>query len=359
VTVKEIARLAGVSIGTVDRVLHDRGEVSPETKDRIQAIVRKLGYQPNMMARHLSLNKRYAFTVVMPGGTQDSGFWVLAMSGIRKAASELSPFNVDVRIVEFDRNDRPAYDSLTDILAREPGDGLLIAPVLPGATLDFLNRLPAGIPYVFFDGRVDGARPLTAIGQDAFSSGVLAGRLMSLMARKTGTICAIATHEEDLHIRRRIEGFRSFFNRGKSVVSISECFDIEKVDTCSSFLDRLFRQYPDIAGIFVSNASGHTVAEYLRLHGIKERTALVGYDLVPENIRNLRDGYIDCLVSQRPEYQGYLGINQLYRSVVLAQSCEAEIQMPLDVFFKENLQASAIPSTIPFYGTVEAGSVNV
>ena len=52
ITVKEVARLAGVSIGTVDRVLHDRGGVSAETKSRIDEIITSLGYEPNLIARH-------------------------------------------------------------------------------------------------------------------------------------------------------------------------------------------------------------------------------------------------------------------------------------------------------------------
>ena len=58
-TVTEIAKRAGVSIGTVDRVLHNRGRVSSETRDRIQAIIDETGYQPNPLARHLKINRKY------------------------------------------------------------------------------------------------------------------------------------------------------------------------------------------------------------------------------------------------------------------------------------------------------------
>ncbi len=57
-TVIEIAKRAGVSIGTVDRVLHNRGRVSEETRQRINAIISEEGYQPNPLARHLKRNRR-------------------------------------------------------------------------------------------------------------------------------------------------------------------------------------------------------------------------------------------------------------------------------------------------------------
>jgi LacI family transcriptional regulator len=65
-TVREIAEKAGVSIGTVDRVLHNRGRVSPKTKASILAIIEQSGYTPNPIARHLKLNKKYPFAVIMP-----------------------------------------------------------------------------------------------------------------------------------------------------------------------------------------------------------------------------------------------------------------------------------------------------
>jgi DNA-binding LacI/PurR family transcriptional regulator len=58
-TVKEIARRARVSIGTLDRVLHDRGEVSADTKARLEAIIPSLGYKPNVLARRLSLDRHH------------------------------------------------------------------------------------------------------------------------------------------------------------------------------------------------------------------------------------------------------------------------------------------------------------
>jgi len=83
-TVKEIAHLAGVSIGTVDRVLHDRGEVSVETKAKVHAIIASRGYEPNILARQLARNKVYTFRAILPRADQDSGYWSLCLAGIRR-----------------------------------------------------------------------------------------------------------------------------------------------------------------------------------------------------------------------------------------------------------------------------------
>jgi len=71
-TVVEIAKRAGVSIGTVDRVLHNRGRVSAETRQRIQDIINEEGYQPNPLARHLKRNRDYRLGVMIPELEKDS-----------------------------------------------------------------------------------------------------------------------------------------------------------------------------------------------------------------------------------------------------------------------------------------------
>ncbi|MPM12713.1 Catabolite control protein A [bioreactor metagenome] len=65
-TISEIAKLAHVSIGTVDRVLHKRGRVAPETIKKIMSIVEDYGYQPNTYARNLKLSKDFTIGVLLP-----------------------------------------------------------------------------------------------------------------------------------------------------------------------------------------------------------------------------------------------------------------------------------------------------
>ncbi|HTX72651.1 MAG TPA: LacI family DNA-binding transcriptional regulator [Rectinemataceae bacterium] len=346
-TVKEIARLAGVSIGTVDRVLHGRSGVSIETKTRVDAIIESLGYTPNILARQLSLNKNYLFRAILPRSDQDSGYWALCSHGIRRAARDLASFRVRVRIDEFDRYDSAAYRALLDDAVREPGDGLLIAPVLPFELVPALVKLEGRIPYVFFDGSVEGAAPLAVIGQDAFAGGYLAGRMLALLAgSRPGPLIALNAHAEDRHIALRIRGFSAFHGEqeGASRRDIREysCFELEHSESADSFLEGLFRQLPDIAGFLVANSSGHLVGDWLLRSGRKAGCALVSWDLVPQNVRCMREGGIDCLISQRPYEQAREGLERLFRSVVERAEGEGDVKVPLDVYFRENLPQRAL-----------------
>ena len=66
VRIKDIARMAGVSVGTVDRVIHGRSGVSEESRIRVEKILKQLNYQPNMYASALASNRKYSFACLLP-----------------------------------------------------------------------------------------------------------------------------------------------------------------------------------------------------------------------------------------------------------------------------------------------------
>jgi LacI family transcriptional regulator len=346
-TVKEIARLAGVSIGTVDRVLHDRGEVSADTKAKIDAIIAARRYQPNILARQLARNRVYNFRAILPRADQDSGYWSLCLAGIRRAERDLAPYGTRLKVDEFDRYDRSSYRALVKNIVAESCDGLLIAPVLPNDLVPALDKLSVGrsggpVPYVFFDCDAQGASPVAAIGQDALSAGYLAGRMMSLLAKGPGPLVAVSAHAGDRHIRLRIEGFETFFRdaataAGPRRVMVTECPELENAKDCERALGEIFRSNPDIAGVLVANSSGHIAGEWLAKQGTKERCAVVSWDLVPANAQALREGKIDCIVSQRPAEQAREGLERLFKAVVRGEEDASPASIPLEVYFKENI----------------------
>jgi LacI family transcriptional regulator len=343
-TVKEIARLAGVSIGTVDRVLHERGGVSTATGDRVRSIVQSLGYEPNVLARQLSLNRSWRIRALLPRADQDSGYWAFCRAGIERAARDLASFGLRLLLDEFDRYDPASYRVLLEAIVEDPGDGLVIAPVMPELLCPALARLDGRVPYAFFDAWIEGASPRVSIGQDAVAAGRLAGRMLSLLAESGRPLAAICDHSEDRHIRQRIEGFAAFFEgrRAAPTISFLECPDLDRPSARDSLLGALFARSPAPGGILVAGAAGHLVGEWLAAGGLKDSCALVCWDLVPANARCLGEGSIDCVVSQRPYEQGREALELLFRGLSLPGEAAAAGRrrlVPLDLFFKENLPA--------------------
>ena len=86
VTIKDIAKIAGVSRGTVDRVINNRGNVSKKVEESILTIAQELGYEKNIMASRLASAKVFEIAIVCPNPNSDI-FWELPKKGIESASN--------------------------------------------------------------------------------------------------------------------------------------------------------------------------------------------------------------------------------------------------------------------------------
>ena len=105
IRIKDIARLADVSVGTVDRVIHGRSGVSEASRKRVEEILKQLDYQPNMYASALASNKKYTFACLLPKHLEGE-YWTDVEKGINKALSTYSDFNTTVKTTYYDPYER-------------------------------------------------------------------------------------------------------------------------------------------------------------------------------------------------------------------------------------------------------------
>ena len=100
--------MADVSVGTVDRVIHGRSGVSEASRKRVEEILEKLNYQPNMYASALASNKKYAFACLLP--QHDTGeYWTEVEGGIHEALTTYSDFNITVKLTYYDPYDYRSF----------------------------------------------------------------------------------------------------------------------------------------------------------------------------------------------------------------------------------------------------------
>jgi LacI family transcriptional regulator len=338
-TIREIAELANVSIGTVDRVIYRRGRVSQETQNKIEEIIERYQFTPNPIARRLKRNRAYRFSAFLPKRDQDAGYWGQALAGIQEGAREIVPLGVKTEIVEYDRYTPGEFRKASDSILKEKPDGVILSPIMPQKIKTFIAKIQESkIPYIFFDADLPESKPLCAIGQDSFRGGYLAGRLMHLLAGKvTKPVAVLDTHGEDYHIIRRRAGFLRYAGEQGFSTVIREYSDYKGLEISVDETALFLRENPDLAGIFITNCMAHRVAEAAQMQKRRRPSLLVGYDLIPKNREFLRDGGIDAIISQRPEEQGRQALLNLYRSIVLEQHIPSRIEIPLDVYIKENI----------------------
>lgn len=341
IRIKDIARIANVSTGTVDRVIHGRAGVSDHTRKYIKKLLNKYDYQPDILAGALASKRQYRFLVCMPEVVNAHAFWSFPETGIAKALEEIQHFDVIADTLRFDQQDKEDFKRKVALVDPTRYDGLLFAPVFTECSVEFIRKWSeANVPVILFNSRLEETPETGYIGQDANQSGYVGGKLMSfgLSPGRDLLIVNLSLRKDNYqHIIRRENGFRAYFEEHTDRVNNLVTADIsgEDYNTVRKELDRKMEEL-DLAGIFVTNSRVHLVSRYLAEKGIMN-IRLIGYDLIKESIDYLKREYIDFLISQSPEEQSYLGIRQLYLKIVLKKKISWETLMPIDILTKENV----------------------
>lgn len=336
ITIKEIAKMANVSIGTVDRVLHNRGRVAETTRDKILKIAEEGNYSSNIYARNLKLNKVYKIAVVLP---MLNSYWNQVSTGVKAGIEELASMGFSYQQFVLDGLDNKAVLlELEEALNQKP-DGLIFGPSLMGLDSPLVKRLDESmLPYVFVDANIEGANNLSFVGQDAFQSGVMAGRLLNKDYSDDFEVYAITFNKNDLlntTIVKRIAGLEHFY-KNRPEIQINN-INLERDNIDISELKNVMSSSNKPVHILVPNSTSHIVAN--ELCDIREtlQLRLVGYDLIEKNKKCLSDQKLDYIIDQKPVEQGILAVQALYKHVILKNQVPNVQHISIDVFAKENL----------------------
>ncbi len=334
--ISEIAKLAGVSIGTVDRVLHNRGRVAPQTKAKIEQIIKESGYKTNIIASNLKTGATLKIGLLIPMLNSEQGYWNKCYSGVQKAIDEISAFSVEIITEEFDRQVRGDLLNKGLVLKEKNIDVLALAPVVQSEAYQLISQLD-NIQYAFFDSPLKNASPITENLQDPYAAGRCSGRLMELFKPGKNIFISLQMHNTAYNQQRRAQGFIDYFNDKEATVlnyTWQESSDL----LFFSFVDSLLLEYPNIAGIFMTNSATGQLAKYVASKKMKNHPCIVGFDLLDENVEQLKVGNIAALISQQPELQGYNTMQEIFRiKIMRLENTVPSSSIPISIILKENM----------------------
>ncbi|GAB3167342.1 LacI family DNA-binding transcriptional regulator [Telluribacter humicola] len=340
--VKEIARRANVSIATVDRVIHNRTGVSVKTRNKINAIIQELDYQPNILASRLASKKTIHLAILIPSASDETQFWQAPLRGIRRAESEIKQYGVHIDTYFFDLNDKESFRKQARAILDKKVNGVLLSPSFVEECTEFIKSCnQKSIPYVFIDSTIPHQNNLSYIGPHLFQSGYLGAQLLTYGLKGNShklLIVNISKEVDNFNYPQIEEGFRSFFQeRGDSNAIVR--IDIRQTGYASvrEELSKALQQHPDVDALFVTNSRVSSVARFLESQSLHD-TLLIGYDYLPDNIEYLKKGTIDFLICHKPEEQGYRGVMALYQTLVFSASVEKEYFMPIDIVTRGNYE---------------------
>lgn len=341
-TIKDIARMAGVSAGTVDRVLHNRGDVSEKSRLKVQSVLDEINYKPNVFAIGLAAKKKYTILCVIPQHANND-YWHSVLQGTDRAKEELRPFNVVVQYLYYQQGDRNSYQAACKQVGECQVDAVLMAPNFKEETMALTPLLDErNIPYAFIDFNIEEANALKYIGQDSHRSGYMAAKI--LMRNYTGNeeVVLFLSNTKDnpgeIQMLRRLNGFQQYLAEHHPEVKTSEVILInDDIDQNKLTLDTFFKSHPQATLGVVFNSRVYQVGNYLQQRGVNLK-GLIGYDLLLNNVELLQSGYVTYLIGQRPSLQGYCGVKALTDHIVFKKPRNKVKYMPIDILLKDNIE---------------------
>ena len=307
ITIVDVARKAGVSKGTVDRVLHNRGEFSLESAEKVRRAVRELDYEPNVHASILASGKSVLIVCLLPR-SEEGEYWDRIRKGILEGGASVVSLNVKVEVVLYDQYDPECFkEACVSVLQKSPS-GVIIPPLFKQSTLDLAAELTKrGIPYVYVDSKLEDDGYLAYFGLPNYKSGYLSAYLMTERCSPdmVTDVLAVRLRRDksglsDPTVERRA-GFCDFMDANFPGCRIHNVF-IDPSDPVSaqSALSEFERSHPGIPLVVMFNSRVHLIRTFLESHPCPGRRVL-GYDNLEKNIFALRSGTVSVLIGQHIE----------------------------------------------------------
>ncbi|MCY4779616.1 substrate-binding domain-containing protein [Sphingobacterium sp. UT-1RO-CII-1] len=338
--IKDIAKLANVSIATVDRVLNNRKDVSDVTREKIQKIIKENNYRPNMYARSLSVKNNLSIAVLIPRTSQQTGYWELCLTGINKGIDEFSSFGINIDVFLYDQEDVSTFNKAADTVFETKFNAVVVAPIFIEETRCFVDRCKQnGLQTIFINSDIPNSSSLGYVGPDLYSTGRLAGNLTSYLVQDESKLLILNVGkglQNYKYLNTKIEGYTKYLeNLGRNFDIVLRDIHHNDYNDVSRELSNLVEEIvPDL--IFVTNSRVSVVGQFFHERPDFVKPHIIGFDFLPSNVDYLAKGVVDFLICQRPDKQGYLAIEYLYNYFLLKEKPADIKSMPIDILTIEN-----------------------
>ncbi len=342
VTIKDIAHIAGVSRGTVDRVINGRGNVAEEVEKKILKIANELGYEKNLMASALASNKVYKIAIVTPDPASDI-FWAQPREGMSNALELVRHYGIIVEYYDFNLFRKDEFSMQMENAIKSRPDAILTAPTFTAESLEYLDEAEKlNIPFITINTEIDHPGILCYVGQNSHNSGYLAGRLFHLRLKPDDEIIAFNlghTLANAQHYSDKVDGLKAYFHEHDMHHNHVFWYEFDQFmdeDRLKVFWEEIKAKHPRMKGIFFTNSRAYRIVKFFTEEDAK-KYEIIGFDMIAPNIKFIKEDKIDFIINQNPILQGYTGIMNFVNHFVLKKEVRKTQYLPLDIVLKENV----------------------
>lgn len=334
----QVAQLAGVGIATVDRVLNERGSVSPDTTRKVIDAARRLN-----LARSLPVAYRRGLRLEVILARPDLPLFQRLNRAFVDAASTLDRSIIVQR--SFIDEAKPGL-AAERIVATQADAVVLYAQELP-SVIDAVSSITVGgKPVVTLCSDLPTSPRLAYVGIDHYSAGRTAAYFMTRMARRPGPVIVL-THCLDYRAHaERIGGFRDWLSEHSADLSVACILEgREAPDLSERLLAGALLGYADAVGIYSTSGANVAVDQALRTTGRTGDIVFIGHELNELTRSLLIDGTMALTIDQNPERQARAALDILLARFGYAEKMrfpESSNDVAFSIYGPENVRSRKV-----------------
>jgi LacI family transcriptional regulator len=335
--VRQIAKIANVSVGTVDRALNAREGIRETTRQRILAIAKSTGYRPDPAARALSVGRiPIRLGVCIP--REIHFYFDELLRGILTEAKRLERLGVQVVYRPSARLGVEEVERVSELLESQI-QALLIAPGDPVRLTPVINEVEKGnIRVVCVDTDLPGSRRSTVVRIDAEVCGRLAAELMSGFAGPEAQVAIITGMLAIEAHAKKTEAFLKQYSKLSEcgqVVEVIEGRDEEEETFQKCF--KLLQHCKSLSGLYVTSANSLPVCRAICAQGLSGKITLISTDLSRGMIPYFEKGTIRASIHGRPFILGELAVRLVVDHIINGRPLPSTYYLAPHVVMRSNL----------------------
>ena len=337
VSLHDVARAAGVSLATVDRVLHGRGGVRGHTVERVQAVVARLGYRPDPAAARLARKSQARLVFVLPSGTNTF------VDMLDRQVQSVAPWLSEQRAAAVvQRADVFSAEALADHLAglRERCHAAVVMGLDHPRVRAAIDDLVAhGIVVVTLVSDVPGSRRSRFVGIDNVTAGrtaaSLLGRFVGARTGKVGIVMggrALRDHAE------RLFGFEQVMAVEYPQLRLLPAIEGHDLSRRTEpLVTKLLQRESSLVGLYSIGAGNRGIQAALENSGRADRIVWICHELTPHARQALLTGVADAVINQDAGHE----VRSACRLALAALSGERVLsdqeRIRIDIFLRDNM----------------------
>ena len=336
VTAQDVAREAGVSLATVDRVLNKRKGVRDATIQRVVAAMDRLNFVRDVTAANLARGRSYTFTFIVSAG--ETAFFNDVRSEIEIAKGQAAKERINVKSLAVPPLDPRAIVDAIDGLGDDIGDGVALVAVESQIVRDAIAALRArGVRVVTFISDIPNSERERFVGIDNVAAGRVAASLLKrFVAPRSGDIAVVAgsgTLRD--HVERRM-GFEQVMRAECPELNVLPWIEGEELaGIVEEKLSALLAENPNIVGLY--SLGGGTRGVIDAIEDAEQEISVVTTELSPHTREALISGTVDAVLVQDPSHEVRSAIRVLRHLADDTPINEKQERIRIEIFVRDNL----------------------